>query len=509
MGHLDEVAAVLADHPGRTSAEVRDVLRARGRVSMTTADVARALGSRPSRFRSDGAVPPRWWLAAQAPAAAPLALPSRPSLYRWQTDALTAWRARDRRGVVEAVTGAGKTMLGLAATVDARSSGSQVCILVPTRELLQQWRVALGRHLDPTASIGLLGADHRDRFGDHDVLIAVVNSARGADLRPRRPGSLLIADECHRYGSDENRLALEPGFPRRLGLSATYARADDGNRAWLDPYFGGTCYQLGYRRAIDEGVVAHFSVALIAVCFDPDERTEYDALTLEMSKARAQLHASGLVPDESIGAFFAAIARLAKHGDNEAVGAARQYLRSMQQRRHLLAETPGKADTLAVLAPALRAADRAIVFTQSIIAAERAAAMLRTCGLRAEATHSALAPSARQSVLTRFGAGSVEAICAPQVLDEGVDVPAADVAVILASSRTRRQMVQRLGRILRPKADGRVARLVIVYVEGTIEDPALGAHEGFLDEVDHVADLVRRFPPGTTLDAIAFVSAHA
>ena len=63
-------------------------------------------------------------------------------------------------------------------------------------------------------------------------------------------------------------------------------------------------------------------------------------------------------------------------------------------------------------------------------------------------------------------------------------------------------MIQRMGRVLRRKPDGRRARFVIVYVEGTIEDPARGAHEGFLDEVTGVADAVRRFPDGSTSDAV-------
>lgn len=96
---------------------------------------------------------------------------------------------------------------------------------------------------------------------------------------------------------------------------------------------------------------------------------------------------------------------------------------------------------------------------------------------------------------------------APQVLDEGIDVPAADLAVILATSRSRRQMVQRMGRVLRPKPDGRRARFAVIHVEGTVEDPALGAHEGFLDEVTGVADAVRDFPAGSGSKALcAFLS---
>ena len=167
--------------------------------------------------------------------------------------------------MVEAVTGTGKTIVGVAAAIAELGRGGQVLVLVPTRELAEQWTRVLARHVPATAQIGRLGDGHRDDLGHHDIVVAVVNSARDADLRPRRPGGLLVADECHRYGTDANRVALGAPFPRRLGLSATYARADDAHLAWLDPYFGGTCYRIGYERAIRDGIVAPFIVTLRGV----------------------------------------------------------------------------------------------------------------------------------------------------------------------------------------------------------------------------------------------------
>ncbi|MEJ7846037.1 MAG: DEAD/DEAH box helicase, partial [Acidimicrobiales bacterium] len=488
MSDLDEVAGAVVDTPGRTAVELRDGLRKRGRVSLTTADVVRVLEANPARFAPDGAVPPTWWPSSSRPRPGPAAAEvapvvagrwGGPPLHAWQDEALRAWRSRGGRGVVEAVTGTGKSMVGAAATAAELAVGGQVCVLVPTRQLLDQWRAVLAATLPVHTSIGLLGAGHRDRLDHHDVLVAVVDSARLADLVPRRPGGLLVADECHRYGSDGNRVVLGVGFARRLGLSATYARADDGHLAWLDPYFGGTCYRLGYRRAVADGITARFRVALLGVTFAPDERATYDDLTRSMSTARARLLGREGLVAEPVGAFFAAAARLARSGgDGPGAVAARQYLRAMQERRALLAETPVKAAALASLTPALRAADRSIVFTQSIAAAERAAATLDVFGLAAAAVHSGQDAATRRAVLDRFATGALAVVAAPQVLDEGVDVPAADLAVILAASRSRRQMVQRMGRVLRRKADGRLARFCIVAVEGTVEDPATGAHEG-------------------------------
>ena len=87
-------------------------------------------------------------------------------------------------------------------------------------------------------------------------------------------------------------------------------------------------------------------------------------------------------------------------------------------------------------------------------------------------------------------------IAAPKLLDKGVDVPDADLAIVLASSRSRRQMIQRMGRVIRKKSDGRLARMVILFVEGTAEDPAKGAHEDFVQFVVDAADDVRIFETG-------------
>ena len=334
----------------------------------------------------------------------------------------------------------------------------------------------------------------------HDVLVAVVNSARAKDLRPIRQGGLLVADECHRYGSAVNQLALDPRFRRRLGLSATYAREDNGNLAWLDPYFGGTCFRLGYERAVADEIVARFSVVLLGVQFSSSERATYEELTKLMGALRARLVRECGVPGEPFDVFVRAVSALA---DSNEPGAwpAREYRRTMLKRRRLLADTPAKDSALRKLAPALKGADRALVFTQSIGGAERARVVLTRCGLRAAAVHSGLSSRARAEVLDLFATGRLDVLAAPRVLDEGVDVPAADLGVIIGASRSRRQMVQRMGRVLRKKADGRRARFVVVFVEDTVEDPSSGAHETFLEEVVDVAEGVSRFRTDLATDA--------
>ena len=94
-------------------------------------------------------------------------------------------------------------------------------------------------------------------------------------------------------------------------------------------------------------------------------------------------------------------------------------------------------------------------------------------------------------------------MCAPRILEEGVDVPAADLGIVAAASSSHRQMVQRMGRVLRKKSDNRRARFAVLFVEDTIEDPLWGAHEVFLDDMTQSADQVRVFRFGASATELA------
>jgi hypothetical protein len=111
------------------------------------------------------------------------------------------------------------------------------------------------------------------------------------------------------------------------------------------------------------------------------------------------------------------------------------------------------------------------VFTDTVEQAEAAVAVLRRGGAPAATVHGGLEDRQRRSRLARFGRGELVALAAPRVLDEGVDLPDADVALALSAFRTRRHLIQRLGRVLRLKADGRAAHLVLLHAAGTLEDP--------------------------------------
>lgn len=510
------IAVALHEKPGQSARELAETL------DQDKGMLNRVLYSRRESFVRVGEQPPRWWNARPLPEQVHGVLQSvinrvdsissepdvekggiHTGLYAWQIRALEAWSANGCRGIVEAVTGAGKTMLGLAAIGEHLNAGGKTAVVVPSIELLRQWGAQVEEHF-PDADLDFFGDGYHGSLESCDVLVATAKSA-GSEPLGLKPGvsGLLVADECHTYGAPQARLALEPEFDSRLGLSATYARADGAHEDVLEPYFDGVVYTLGYGEAIDADVVAHFNVALVPVAFGRDERMEYVELSEQVRRARARLVLEFGLDEEPFGEFMRQVNQLKTAGDRRDGMAAGRFLSAFTKRRELLAETQAKYGGLKRLARAVDESDGSIVFTATIESAKTAAATLTAQRIGAAAIHSHLSREERSSVLRRFAEGRLKAIVAPKVLDEGIDVPAADFAVIVAGSRQRRQMIQRMGRVLRKKPDRRRARFAILFVKDTSEDPAHGAHEAFLDEILPVADEVHVFELGASAHKLA------
>ena len=408
------------------------------------------------------------------------------SLYEWQSQALINWRANNYRGIANAVTGAGKSRLALAAIRDLIEEGGKCVVVVPTVVLLNQWAELVSTAL-PQIRVGRAGNGHDDDLKMNDVVIATVATARQRTFAlPAETTGLLVADECHRTASEMNKLALDERFTRRLGLSATHERADGAHDTVLMPYFDKVIYELGYDAAIKAGVVAQVRVAFVGVDFSAEESERYAILVRQLSKLRKTLIREYGCRPAPFALFLDDVIRL-RGGTMKAGITANRWLSSWREKRNLLAETPAKIVALQHMAPVLRDADRSLIFTQSIASATALNETLVGASISSEVHHSQVDTSERSDVMERFSAGETKALVSVQTLEEGVDVPDADLAVIIAASKQQRQMIQRMGRVMRRKSDGRDARFIIVFVRDTDEDPRLGAHAAFVDDLVAVA----------------------
>jgi superfamily II DNA or RNA helicase len=417
----------------------------------------------------------------------------RRQLYRWQLDALISWLRCGRRGVVEAVTGSGKTDLAIAAASDALRRGRFVLVVVPSRVLMEQWHGRLTAAM-PDTRIGRLGDSGKDTQASCDVLVATRHSA--AAYKPVPPdgmGGLLIADECHGLGGKTLRRAMLPQYGERLGLTATLERSDDAVTELLLPYFGGICFRYGFEQAIDDGVCAPPRVAFVGVELSVDERAEYTATEQRLVSARLHLRQVNGMPLEPFGDFLAAVAHLAERDAGADGRAARDYLDAFSKRREIVAHSSGKYELLGRLAEAIRDAHGALVFTETVRAANHAINRLDPL-VSIDLITGSTARRQRREILGDLRDLRLDAVAAPRVLDEGVDVPDANLGIVMSASRTRRQMIQRMGRILRRKRPGIAARFVIMFANDTVEDPTNRVErDGFLDEIERISEATRVF----------------
>lgn len=410
-------------------------------------------------------------------------------LYAWQEEAFEAWSEQGRRGIVEAVTGAGKTRLGLAAISAALREGRQALLLVPTIELLHQWFNEI-RALLPWAVVGRLGDQYRDDFRHHQVIVSTVQSALArmrASSTSELAGNnsrLLVADEVHRLAAEQYSKVLDSSYPWRLGLSATYERPDGKHLEHLDAYFGGVAYRLWYDRAQQDHLIAPFDIALVGVELTPAERAKYSELSDVISRSHRSL--LGYLPDATIvGSQFLAIVAgwAAEEMMNARTVLARKYMGAVSARQQLLAQTDSKLSKLVMLQPALRDSRSTLIFSLTQRGAEAAAERVASQGILATAVYSQIGGAERKQRMAEFRSGTVPVLAAPRVLDEGVDVPEAELGIVLASNRSRRQLVQRLGRVIRRKADGRAGKFVFIYAVDTVEDPGQKSDEQYLNAV--------------------------
>jgi superfamily II DNA or RNA helicase len=365
--------------------------------------------------------------------------------YPHQRQALAAWVQAGRLGVVVLPTGAGKTYLAQLAMKATRRS---TLIVVPTLDLMHQWYAHLLAAF-PDASIGLLGG------GSHDstpLLVATYDSAAMHAETLGNKYALLVFDECHHLPTDFTRVIAEYSLaPYRLGLTATPERTD-GKHADLVGLIGPEVYRTS-PEALSGTVLAMHRVVRLKVKLSQHERQRYDEL-IQARDRFLQQHGIRLGSLTGWQMFVQASARSR---------AGRSAMLAHREARAIAFGTAGKlrvlADLLAQHYPA-----RTLIFTDDNATVYRIA---QECLIPA-ITHQTPVKE-RHDILSRFRSGEYPVVVTSRVLNEGVDVPEASIAIVLSGTGSTREYIQRLGRILR-QGEGKLAVLYEVIAEATSEE---------------------------------------
>lgn len=412
-------------------------------------------------------------------------------LYPWQEECLIEWRKKHFHGIANVVTGGGKTNLALAAVKllkeQAGCSQLRVKIVVPTASLLLQWASAIQDFFGDAISrrdIGLYYSGRRDT-PDRLFMIYVINSARYSVARQVIEDFdagytvLFIADECHRYTGSENRKIFDflpaakncPGQYASLGLSATPGLSRPENASVLIPVLGTEIYRYGLKEAEAEAVLCPYAAFHIALTFTLNEKLEYEELSENLGKTLRLLltHCPDLRGERG-SRFFSILYQMVRdNGKNASL--ARTFLNASYKRKNLTSDAASRIPCVLKLISLLDKKSKIIIFGERIEQANRLYERLdRLYPNQAARYHSAMDTNARKLALERFHDNEVRILISCRSLDEGFNVPSADVGIVMSSASVNRQRIQRLGRILRKYEGKDISSLYYLYIAESREE---------------------------------------
>lgn len=361
----------------------------------------------------------------------------------YQEAAVRAWSEHRGAGVVVLPTGAGKSQVAVMAIAYKRRS---TLVVVPTLDLVRQWYDLLRTSF--ATDVGVIGG------GEYTIQPLTVTTYDSAYLHMEHLGNrfgLVVFDECHHLPGESYSLAARQCLaPFRLGLTATPERAD-GRDALLTDLIG----PIVYRKDIVEmsgSYLADYEVHTMSVHLTEQEREEYDK---ERAIYLAFLRAQGIRMGNPSGwSDFVMRSSVSREGQ--------RAMEAYRRQKELALAAPAKLELLSELLVTHKH-DRMLVFTQDNATAYEISRRF----LLPSITHQTKITE-RSEILQRLASGEYGGVVTSKVLNEGVDVPAANVAVVISGSGSVREHVQRLGRILRPQ-EGKRARLYEVVSAGTSE----------------------------------------
>ncbi|NJR16398.1 MAG: DNA phosphorothioation system restriction enzyme [Calothrix sp. CSU_2_0] len=393
-------------------------------------------------------------------------IPTSLQLRSYQRQAITNWFANNGRGTLKMATGSGKTITALAIACELyKQINLQVLLIVcPYRHLVTQWQRECQKfNLQPILAFETARNWHNElstqlyniNSGSQQflTLITTNSSFMGESLRsqlkylPER--TLIIGDEAHNLGATK----LEESLPRavglRLGLSATPERYfdEDGTRSLLD-YFGEVLQpEFTLKDAINQGALVHYLYYPILVELTESESITYSRLTHKIGKAllykeRENLDLDSLEKAEDITYLLMQRARLIGAAENK-LHALRELMRNRHETTHTLFYCgDGSMESSSVYTSHNQSNLHQLKEVARILGTE--------LNYRISTYTAQTSLTERESLRKQFESGELQGLVAIRCLDEGIDIPAIQTAVILASSSNPRQFIQRRGRVLRP-----------------------------------------------------------
>lgn len=377
----------------------------------------------------------------------------------YQKDAIRRFLNNENQIILDHATGTGKTWTSLLALQQIVETKDVIVIFAPTRDLVNQW--ADGNNISkffPDSNVVRCLGDaswrenlHNQLFTERSAPLFVVSTMHpttmedaieriNRECNPEEVG--VIADEVHNLGSNLRR-TIFPRLQADLGcvaLSATPFRDDAGDDAILE-YFGGEIHEVSIRDAIEEyEVLSDYEYHIHPVALSPREREEFRSHSTEISH---MYNSYKSYEDQPV------IEVSDRHPDLKV---------EIMERSRIIKECSAKLEVTRSIIGDL--GTRTIVFCNT---EDHTKEVVSATDDHTTKTISVflgrLSEDNKENLLDLFEKGEVDVLVSIDCLTEGIDVPECDSAILVTSSTTEREAIQRRGRILREAQNDQPAQL--------------------------------------------------
>ena len=389
-------------------------------------------------------------------------MPSRPAIPKWlelrkyQKNAIAAWVKNNNRGIFQMATGTGKTKTSLAAVtkiLDVYYSNQVKCglvVVVPYVVLLEQWLKDLKEfQISAIAcyesknkwlprveeNIRLFNENVRDKLFLITTTKTLISSDFQRCIATIKGDYIFLADEMHHLTSDMMRQSLPQNAKYRLGLSATLmTKYNSAKMEELKAYFGGIIYEYSMKEAIETDCLTRYFYYPIYVELTDEEKSDYYEVSKKISKAM-MLAGNDLDDDDNI-----------------------PLKALLSQRGRILASASNKLIKLKEMAPQFKDKANLIIYCGDKIESnvkyiDKVYEIVNNEeGIISAKFTAEENPQQRRDILDLFGKKVIQALIAIRCLDEGVDIPQLETAIIMSSGTNPKEFIQRRGRILRKAA---------------------------------------------------------
>ena len=361
-------------------------------------------------------------------------------LREWQEAAFPLWWER-KRGIVKVVTGGGKTVFAIHCLKKylEENSNNTIFIVVPSIALLDQWHEGLQLSFKNN-EIALNGGGERlDKLSK--ITISTIDSVKNIIENFDASKTLLIVDECHKIGTEKRGEILTNNWHATLGLSATPERDyDDNFYIIIRKILGDIIFDYDYIDAREDEVIVNFKLLYAYAAMTSSEEAEYKKFTKSIQRRAATIGGNNM-NDYPLKMLIFNRARMVKNSINRipfGIELLQKYKR-----------------------------DSWIVFTENKKQAKEFNTIIDKKGYKSAIYNTDLDSNEREENLNNFKNGNLNVLVSCTALDEGFDMPEADGAMILSASSSKRQRIQRMGRVLRITANKQNALIVTVYSSKT------------------------------------------